>query len=95
MKVCIKRVAKWVWRRENGFEKHSEFQLVFENYFILLTKRDILPESEGFETRLEQCLSLLFQIQSGGGVGGGDLLRLVHQLMNYLNILIEYNCVIF
>ena len=57
MTACIKKVAKWVWRRENGFEKHSEFQLVFENYFILLTKRDILPESEGFETRLEQCLS--------------------------------------
>ena len=45
MKACIKRVAKWVWRRENGFEKHSEFQLVFENYFILFTKRDVLPES--------------------------------------------------
>lgn len=55
---------------------------------------------EGFRARDEQCLSLLSQIQSGGGVEGGIYLCqkasdwFISQL-NYLTILIEYNCIVF
>ena len=70
MRACIKRVGKWIWRRENGFERHSEEISLFRKLFYFTDQKRY---SAWIQKGLGQGLNnvsvyyLRYRVAGGGG----------------------------